>query len=293
MKKMISIALVMVLCFALAGSALADFTPSVTYKPAPELAETEVADDGCRIVGYVSGDGEWVGEVHYNNGHLYATVEQVHENGCGEGHRCLIMTPLSIAEDDTEIPAASKELLLRVYEQLQAEGMSVIDCPDLDAYIKQELGEDKTVNDLVVRDMFDITVLCQELTDYLEPQGNVVCLDFELGLDPDTFVAVVVYKNDQWQMIENVEILEDGTVTCTTFEHFCPVAILVEDTEAADGAVVPTAAPTTGGHVPASADAPETGADANSNVVLWSVVAAAAAAALVVLFVMQRKSKKQ
>ena len=295
MKKMISIALVLVLCFALAGSALADFTPSVTYKPAPDLYENATADDGCKIVGYVTGEGEQVGAVHYSNGHLYATVEEVHETGCGEGHKCLIVTPLSIAEDDEEIPAASKDLLLRVYEQLLAQGMSFIDCPDLDAYIKQELGEDKTVEDLVVRDLFDVSVLCQELTDYLEPQGNVICLDFELGLEPGTFVAVVVYKNDQWQLIEDVEILEDGTVTCTTFEHFCPVAILVEDTEASDGArVMPTAAnPSEGGHVPASTDAPETGADAGSNVVLWSVVAAAAAAALVVLFVMQRKSKKQ
>ena len=298
MKKMISIVLALVLCFALACSALADFTPSVTYKGVPEFTDANgTADDGCRIVGYVEGNGERVGEVHCNeNGHLYATVEKIHENGCGEGHRCLLLTPLSMAETDDEIPEEARELLLWVYEQILEKGMSFIRNAELDAYIKEQLGNDKTVEDLVVRDLFDVTVLCEELEEYLEPEGNVVCLDFDLGLEPGSFVAVLAYKNDQWQMIEDVEILEDGTVTCTTFEHFCPVAILVADEQMGPSmsttVPAPGKAPTNNGHVPASTDAPDTGVSANNSIVLWTVVAAAAVVALVVLFALQRKSKK-
>ena len=290
MKKMTSIVLVLVLCFALASSALADFTPSVTYKGVPEFTDANgIADDGCRIIGYVEGNGERIGEVHYNeNGHLYATVEKVHENGCGEGHKCLLLTPISMAETDKEIPEESRDLLLWVYEQILEQGMSFIDSAELDAYIKEQLGPDATVEDLIVRDLFDVTVLCEELEEYLEPEGNVVCLDFELGLEPGSFVAVVAYKDGQWQMIEDVEVLEDGSVTCTTYEHFCPVAILVAGDEmgAADGIGG------NNGHIPASTDAPDTGVSANDNIVVWMIVAAAAAAALIVLFVSQRKKKE-
>lgn len=291
MKKMTSIVLVLVLCFALASSALADFTPSVTYKGVPEFTDANgYADDGCRIVGYVIGNGERIGEIHYNeNGHLYATVEKVHENGCGEGHRCLLLTPISMAETDKEIPEESRDLLLWVYEQILEQGMSFIDSAELDAYIKEQLGPDATVEDLIVRDLFDVTVLCEELEEFLEPEGNVVCLDFELGLEPGSFVAVVSYKDGKWQMIEDVEIMEDGSVTCTTYEHFCPVAILV----AGEQMSVPgVSVPTGNGHVPASTDAPDTGVGANS-IVLWTVIAAAAAVALVVLFVAQRKGKEK
>lgn len=291
MKKMISIVLALILCFALAGSVLADFTPSVTYKGVPEFTDANgTADDGCRIIGYVLHGDERIGEVHCNaNGHIYATVEKIHENGCGEGHKCLLLTPLSEAETDKEIPEDSRDLLLWVYEQILSIGMKFIQCAELDAYIKEQLGEDKTVEDLVVRDLFDVTVLCQELEEYLEPEGNVVCLDFELGLEPGSFVAVVAYKNGQWQMIENVEVLEDGTVTCTTFEHFCPVAILVADEQmgAADGVGG------NNGHVPASDDAPDTGVSANNSVYVWIGVAAAALVALVALYVVQRKRGAQ
>ena len=180
---------------------------------------------------------------------------------------------------------------------LNENGTGIIDCDELDAYIKEQLGADATVEDLIVRDLFDISVLCNELEEYLEPEGNVVCLDFELGLEPGSFVAVVVYKNGQWQMIEDVEILENGTVTCTTFEHFCPVAILVADEQMGPSMNAPVSAPdkapANNGHVPASTDAPETGVSESNNVTVWAIVAAVALAGIVVLVVMQGKKKEQ
>lgn len=303
MKKMICVLLAMILCFALAGSVLADFTPSVTYKGVPDFADGAAADDGCRIVGYVTRNGEEIGEIHYNpNGHIYATIEAVHENGCGVGHRCLILTPLSIAETDKEIPEASKERLLWVYEQIKTQGIGFIRNEELDAYIKEQLGPRWSIEDLIVRDLFDVSVLCDELEEYLEPEGSVVCLDFELGLEPDSFVAVLVYKNDRWQMIENAEVLEDGTVTCTTFEHFCPVAILVanadgpaasddvQSTEPGEDAAASNDAPVAEDDADV-ASAPGTGTEENN--LVWYIVGGVALVALIAVFAAQNKGKKK
>ena len=273
MKRFCAMLLVVVLCLALTCPVLAaedDFVPSITYKPMPEMAG-EKADDGCVIIGYIEQDGEAIGQLHYDNGVIYIDNGVVHET-VEEGHKCLVITSVADAETSDEIPAASREMLLWVYDQLLKLGMDFIDNEALNADIAANLGEGKTVKDLVVRDLFDVSVLCDPLKEYLEPEGTTVRLDFELGLAPNTYVAVLVYKNDRWEMIENVEVNADGSVTCTTYENFCPVAILV-----------PEGTPDT------VAEAPATGTDAANNIVLWSVVAAGALAALVVLTVVQRK----
>lgn len=81
----------------------------------------------------------------------------------------------------------------------------------------------------------------------------------------------MVYKNGKWKMIEDVEVNAKGTLTCTTYENFCPVAILVP-ADTVDGA-----------------QAPDTGVGADSDAVLWTMIGAASLAALVVLFAVQRK----
>ena len=284
MKKMISVMLVLLLCATFVCSVAAaenDFVPSITYKPMPAFAGTE-ADDGCLIIGYVVRNGERVAEIHYDNGDVYAYCDFLHE-GDTKDHECLVITPLAHAETSEEIPDDAESLLLWVYEQLMKLGMKFIDCPELDASIAENLGAGKTVEDMVVRDLFDVSVICEELEEYLEPEDTVICLDFDLGLAPNTFVEVVTYKNDKWQMIEAVEVNEDGSVTCTTYEHFCPVAFLVpEGTADAAGAAGAVA-------VNADMQAPDTGLNAQDNVVLWSVIAAGALVALAALVIVQRK----
>ena len=273
MKRFCAMLLIVVLCLALTCPALAaedDFVPSITYKPMPELTG-EKADDGCLIIGYAEQDGEVIGQLHFDNGVIYIDKGVIHET-VEDGHKCLVITPIAEAETSDEIPEDSREMLLWVYEQLMKLGVDFIDCEELNADIAANLGEGKTVKDMVVRDLFDVSVLCEPLEEYLEPEGTTICLDFDLGLAPNTYVAVLVYKNDRWKMIENVEVNAKGTLTCTTYENFCPVAILV-----------PEGTPDT------VAEAPDTGADVSNNIVLWSVVAAGALAALVVLTVVQRK----
>ena len=253
MKRMSAVLLIVVLCLALVCPALAaeSFTPSVTYKPMPELTG-ERADDGCLIVGYVEQDGEVIGQVHYDDGVIYIDCGVIHE-AVEDGHKCLVITPIAEAETSKEIPEDSRELLLWVYDQLLKLGMEFIDCEELNAAIEANLGEGKTVKDMVVRDLFDVSVLCEPLEEYLEPEGTTICLDFDLGLAPGTYVEVVVYKNGKWKMIEDVEVNAKGTLTCTTYENFCPVAILVP-ADTVDGA-----------------QAPDTGVGADSDAVLWYI----------------------
>lgn len=273
MKKLISMVLILVLCLALACPAFAtgdSFVPSIGYKPAPELAPEETEDGPT--VGYAyDEDGNVIGSVLYEDDKV--TVTAAHPEGLSEDHECLIITPLSEAETSTEIPDDAENLLLQIYEQLLANGMMLFsECEGLDEYIASKLGEGKTAQDLVVRELFDVSVICNDLSEYLEPAGTTICLDFDMNLPADTFVAVVAYKGGQWKMIEDVEVGVKGNVVCTTYENFCPVAVLT----LADEAPV---------------EAPYTGDTMGTNAVLWGGIMAVSLATIVVLFLIQRKRK--
>lgn len=274
MKKMLSIVLVLVLCLALTCPVFAvddTFVPSIGYKPAPELAPAETEDGPT--VGYAyDEDGNVIGSVLYVDDKI--TVTAAHPEGVAEDHVCLIITPLSEAETSTEIPDAAKDLLLQIYDQLVSNGMKLFgECEGLNEFVAERLGEGITAEDLVVRDLFDVSVLCDELEEYLEPDGTTICLDFDMNLPQDTFVAVVAYKGGQWRMIENVEVGVKGNVVCTTYENFCPVAVLTLAEEDA-------------------AATPYTGDTAGTNVMVWGCVMAASLAAILVLFLIQRKRKE-
>ncbi|MBP3633289.1 MAG: hypothetical protein J6J43_01810 [Oscillospiraceae bacterium] len=279
MKKLLSMLLVVVLCLSMTATVLAaedDFVPSITYKPMPEFAG-ERADDGCLLIGYLEDEsGNEIAGVHVRpNGTIY--IDGLHEDGMEEDHACLVVTPLADAETDPKIPEESRELLLWVYQQILEQGMNFFaDCPELAGAVTAVLGEDATINDLVVLQLYDVTVLCDELEEYLEPEGTTICLDFDLQLDPETFVSVLAYKGGKWNMIEDVEILEDGSVTCTTYENFCPVAVLVPADDAADVAAV---------------QAPDTGDALTDRAVVWASVMGASLIAIVALVLVLRKRK--
>jgi len=286
-KKLFSIMMIAVLCLALMMPVFAaeeDFVPSIGYKPAPDFAGATAAD-GCRIIGYVynAEHGEdAIAEVHYDGGRIYVWcihpdgADCIHTEGMEEDHKCLVITPLSEAETSTEIPEEARELLLWVYEQLLENGMKLMsECEGLDSAVAAVLGEGKTADDMVVRELLDISVICEELAEYLEPEGTTICLDFDFGFQPGDYVEVVVYKNDKWQRIENVEILEDGSITRTTFEHFCPVAVLVPAEDVVENVEA----------------APATGDGIGSEVVMWMVIAGVSLAAIISLTMIQRKRR--
>lgn len=275
MKKIVIALLIVTLCVSMVCPALAaeSFTPSVTYKPHPEL--TGPVDDNGMKVGELMVDGEPIGGLYLVDGKLVVICEGVHPDGVPHDHECLIVTAYADVPEETQIPQEEKDLIHWVYEQILALGMKFFEsCEGLNEHIASVLGEGKTVNDLVVKDLFEVTVLCDELEEWLEPEGTMICLDFDLDLAPGTFVEVVAYKGGNWRRIEDVQLI-DGHVVCNTFENFCPVAVLVSTEQLAETGAV---------------EAVNTGD--MSNMGLWIAVAGASLAALVVCFIGLRKTKK-
>lgn len=204
MKKFIALLAVLMLCATMilpVMAAEAEFTPSVTNKPAPQIVP--VTDpDGKPAVGIIyNADGEIVD-------YVYA--------------ECLVITPVSEANTSTEIPEASKTVLLDVYAKLTGGEMTL-------PYEKHDSA--LSSSNMVIRDLFDVTFLCDEHPEILEPIGVVFKVKFDLGVDAKTEVFTMSYKNDAWNPIVETVNNGDGTVTCT-FEDFCPVEFSVKTTVA-------------------------------------------------------------
>ena len=252
MKKILSLVLVFVmLAVPFAVVASANFVPSIGYKPAPVI-KYEEDDEGNKIIGHVVDP----------NGNILSI----------EYHDCLVITPVSEAKTSEKIPADAAELLLKVYDDLSADDMKLSTLSDkLNDMVAEDLGKGKDADDLVVKDLFDITVLCDELKEKLAPVGNTLTLTFEVSVAENVPVYVMTYKNDKWAPVVEAVNNKDGTITCT-FEDFCPVAFLV---------------PTSGG----SNVKPEPG-DTTNNVV-WAIVMISAVALITVLLVVNRKSLKK
>ena len=85
MKKFFAIITAVMMCVSLMVPAMAaqEFMPSVTNKPAPEVVVARILDE---------------------DGNVIKEVDQ----------ECLIITSVADAQTSTEIPAASKEVLLNV-----------------------------------------------------------------------------------------------------------------------------------------------------------------------------------
>ena len=200
MKKFLAILVAAMLCVSFAVPALAaeaEFTPSVTNKPAPEIVP--VTDpDGNPAIGIICNDE---GQI----------IDYVYEG-------CLVITPVSEAETSTEIPEASRVILLDVYDKLTSGEMTI-------PYEKH--NSKLNSSNMVIRDLFDATFVCTDHPAMLEPEGVTLTLVFDLGVKADVDVYTMTYKNSEWNPIVSCENNGDGTVTCV-FEKLCPVEFSVE-----------------------------------------------------------------
>lgn len=238
MKKVVSFVLVALLISAMCATFVSanGFVESITYKPAPEL---------------VGDDKGVIGHVVDPNGNILST----------EYHDCIVVTPVAEAETSNRIPDAAELLLLKVYKEISAEGFKFSSMSDaLNKMVASDLGEGKDADDLVIRDLFDVSVLCDELKENLAPVGNTLTLTFKVPVDKDIPVYVMTYKNGKWAPIVKSVNNGDGTITCT-FEDFCPVAFMV-----------PVENPD---------DTPQTGDTSNNT--FWAVVMIGAALLIVAL----------
>ena len=159
----------------------------------------------------------------------------------------LKVTPLS--GEDEEVVAVLED----IYEKLVAGTMTL-------PYEGDE--------DMVIMDLVDVSLVSEDDSALVEPEGAVFTVTFDLGVAADVKVSAMTYKNDAWNPVAKVVNNGDGTVTCT-FEHLCPVAFSV-----------------------AAEDAPSETGD-NSDVMLWGILLALSAVGLTVVSVLYFRTRKK
>ena len=199
-KRIVSLVLAVVLSLAMVVPAMAseNFVASVPAKDHPQVVFV-VGPDGQYYIGTISEDG--------------TVSDYVPED-------CLVITSIAQADASTEIPEDAKSLLKEVYAKLMDGSMTL-------PYDQYGLTDTDT---LVIRDLFDATWLCGEHPEMIEPEGIVLNLTFDLGLESGAPIYVFQYKNNEWNKIESAVNNGDGTVTCT-FENLCPIAFVVDTSD--------------------------------------------------------------
>lgn len=250
MKKIVTGLLTLVLCLSVACPVFAaDFVESIGYKPAPDLVS--IANDG--VVGYITdGEGNKIPVKH---------------------SECIIITPVSEANSSEEIPDEAKQALLKEYNDFATGKKKLSDVKGLDEVAKKLLGEGKDADDLVIRDFFDASMICDDEAE-LKKDGTTIDLTFKLSVAKDTPVCAMVYVDGEWKVVEKVVNNGDGTITCT-FDELCPVAFLVP------GETTETGTSTT----PATGD--------NTNIVVWSAVAVISLGLIIALVIIYRSKKNK
>lgn len=206
MKRVISLLVITVLCIGLCCPVLADeFVPSITAKDSPDIVPIQDEYGNAAIALLMQEDG--------------TTVSYVYEE-------CLVITPVSRANEPGKIPEAARQMLLDVYGKLNDGTMNL-------PYEKFNANLDPST--MVIRDLFDVSWLCGEGSGFvnhpdhpalLAPKGVTIQLTFDLGVSKNANVYTMTYKNGSWDPIVSTVNNGDGTVTCV-FEDFCPVAFSV------------------------------------------------------------------
>ena len=262
MKKLISFIMVMAVMLVSSVSVMAtevDFVPSISNKGAPEIVVT-YDENGKMVIGILF-DGR---------GGVVST----------EYEECIVITSVNDVKNSTKIPEDAKKELLKVFEELNEDGAKLSEiCPELDDIVKDELGDDWTADDLVVRDLFDITGLCEELKVELPKDGNTLELKFNLSLPKDAFITAMAYVDGKWQPIVETKNNGDGTITCV-FEEICPVAFLTT------GSGTATNTPSIDTNV--NPDVVVTG-DTVNRIILWSVVILMSLSVMAAMIIYNRK----
>ena len=124
------------------------------------------------------------------------------------------------------------------YEQIKAAATLTDIAPSIGDYLK-EIGSEASVEDLVVRDLFDVSVTGAAA------ESSPITVRFNLGLSQSaTLIVLHNYEGSNWEIIpkDRVKQNADGTVD-VTFDSFSPVAFVVDKQETADTTTPSTNAP--------------------------------------------------
>lgn len=242
MKKLLSLSIAAALAISMSVSAMAlRFRPSIEQKPAPAVATIEVKDKDGNVVSAPVSD--------------------------------LVVTPISESDEASQ---DIKTMLQNAKEQIS----SVDSLTDLTSDLKAVIPDGMVADDLVVRDLIDVSVVGRA-AEILKAQGSIA-VRFELGVDPDDFLAVLHnYEDSNWEVIpeDRVTIHENGDVT-VIFTSLSPVAFVVgKDSISIDE------------NGPASPDTAEIAQTSSTNVAVTAVCGFACIAVGLALLVVLFKKK--
>lgn len=204
-KKIFTMFLSIALATVLSIPAMAaEFTSSVEAKPAPEIvAQTDSKGNECAAIIY-DAEGKEV-------------------TGVPSGD--LIVTPVSA---DSAPSPEIKEKLEAAYEQIRSVSSLTELSEELEPVIK-EVSPSLTVDDLVVRDMFDVTV-SGTYADYLSQEGHSISIRFNLSADANSLAAVLHnIAGSTWETVSNDRITRNSNRTAdVVFYELSPVAFLFD-----------------------------------------------------------------
>ena len=224
MKKFAMFLSVLLIAVTLAApvSAAVNFNPSVEQKPAPTV-DTVTDANGNEVSAIIRDqDGNEVHGVSIDSGEL-------------------IVTPISQASQAAQ---AISEMLTNAYEQIQQANTIADLVPTIGDFL-QTIGSAAQVADLVVRDVFDVS-LTGTAAEYLAQEGNNITLRFDVGVAPSaTLIVLHNYEGSNWEIIPDDRVVQnaDGTVD-VTFDSLSPIAFVVDSTETDTSASTDADAPT-------------------------------------------------
>lgn len=222
MKKFAMFLSVLLIAVTLAApvSAAVNFNPSVEQKPAPTV-DTVTDANGNEVSAIIRDqDGN---EVH----------------GVASGD--ITVTPVSALD---QAAADIREMLTNAYEQIQQANTIADLVPTIGDFL-QTIGSAAQVADLVVRDVFDVS-LTGTAAEYLAQEGNNITLRFDVGVAPSaTLIVLHNYEGSNWEIIPDDRVVQnaDGTVD-VTFDSLSPIAFVVDSTETDTSASTDANAPT-------------------------------------------------
>ena len=222
MKKFAMFLSVLLIAVTLAApvSAAVNVNPSVEQKPAPPV-DTVTDANGNEVSAIIRDqDGN---EVH----------------GVASGD--ITVTPVSALE---QAAADISEMLSNAYEQIQQANTIADLVPTIGDFL-QTIGSAAQVADLVVRDVFDVS-LTGTAAEYLAQEGNNITLRFDVGVAPSaTLIVLHNYEGSNWEIIPDDRVVQnaDGTVD-VTFDSLSPIAFVVDSTETDTSASTDANAPT-------------------------------------------------
>ncbi len=248
MKRLLAVVLSIILMLTITVSvSAAQFVPSITNKGAPDLVVID-SIDGKDVVGFITDpDGNKISTEYID---------------------CIIISSLTQALNDEELPEGVKEELLKVYGEFK-NGAKISElCPEIEDIVKEKWSKDKSADDLVIKDLFDITDKCDDLESKLK-DGATLDLTFDLGIADGSFITAMVYVDGKWVPVVDCINNGDGTVT-VKFDKICPVAFLVPGSGQNMDVVSPITADTT-------------------SVILWGTVMVVALGCIIALIVFRRK----